>query len=129
MNPDSDLNIKPENKIIEISSSPRSGHSKLNQDLIEMKSLPPLTESEEYVSKARGFKSIDLSWENLNIQAKTIKKEVVNGKQKTVQGIKTIINNISGSVRHGRFTAIMGPSGRNRLFLVMSRLSDISSKN
>lgn len=54
---------------------------------------------------------IDLSWEHLNIKATTKKRQIGVGKRKTITEEKTILNNISGSVRHGKFTAIMGPSG------------------
>lgn len=42
---------------------------------------------------------------------------------------KTIINNISGSVRNGRFTAIMGPSGSGKTTLLNFLSARISGKN
>ena len=62
-------------------------------------------------SNPNEFKRIDLEWENLNITAISRKKVIVENKRKTIKENKTILNNISGSVRNGRFTAIMGPSG------------------
>jgi len=68
-------------------------------------------EKETITFSQKDFKKIDLSWEHLNIQALINKKVIVNGKRKAVKETKTILNNISGAVKNGRFTAIMGPSG------------------
>lgn len=72
----------------------------------------PHSPRREMTFSNQDFKKIDLSWEHLNIQAIINKKVIQNGKKKTVRETKTILNNISGSVRNGEFTAIMGPSGR-----------------
>jgi len=63
------------------------------------------------VISQQGIQKIDLEWDNLNISAKINKKVVQNGKRKSVKEDKKILDNISGSVRNGKFTAIIGPSG------------------
>ena len=68
--------------------------------------------TKEMTFSNKDFKKIDLTWEHLNIQALINKKVIDHGKKKTVKETKTILNNISGSVKNGRFTAIMGPSGK-----------------
>ena len=63
------------------------------------------------VFSQQGFQKIDLEWDNLDVIAHT-KKTIIQGrKRKTVKEDKKILDNISGSVRNGRFTAIIGPSG------------------
>ena len=89
-------------------SSPNSVHQQNESDA---PSHSPIEEKETVTFSKKDFKKIDLSWEHLNIQAITRKKVMENGKKKTVRETKTILNNISGSVKNGRFTAIMGPSG------------------
>ena len=63
-------------------------------------------------------KAIDIEWEKLTISATTVKKTVVNGKKVKVTEEKTILNGISGTIKHGKFTAIMGPSGSGKTTLL-----------
>ena len=91
--------------------SPNSAQQQLESDALKVDRSPTTVEKESVTYSKKDFKKIDLSWEHLNIQAITRKKVMENGKKKTVRETKTILNNISGSVKNGRFTAIMGPSG------------------
>jgi len=52
-----------------------------------------------------------MEWEELTITAKTNQSTLVNGVRTTIKK-KLILNDISGSIKHGRFTAILGPSGK-----------------
>ena len=90
--------------------SPNSAQQQFKSDALKA-DRSPMVEKESVTFSKKDFKKIDLSWEHLNIQATTRKKVIENGKKKTVRETKTILNNISGSVKNGRFTAIMGPSG------------------
>lgn len=58
-------------------------------------------------------KSIDVEWNNLTVTASLKKKVIENGRKVTKQDDKIILNRISGSIKHGKFTAIMGPSGEH----------------
>lgn len=60
-------------------------------------------------------KAIDYEWDDLSVTATIQRKVVENGKKITQKTDKVILNHISGSIKHGKFTAIMGPSGKTRL--------------
>ena len=60
-------------------------------------------------------KAIDYEWDNLTVTASIQRKVVENGKKVTQQTDKVILNHVSGSIKHGKFTAIMGPSGKGIL--------------
>lgn len=62
--------------------------------------------------------SIDLEWKNLSIIASKMEKRIENGKKVKRLEEKTILNGISGCVKHGNFTAIMGPSGCGKTTLL-----------
>lgn len=62
--------------------------------------------------------AIDYEWKNLTITATKVEKRKVDGKKVKFVEEKTILNGISGSVKHGNFTAIMGPSGCGKTTLL-----------
>lgn len=57
---------------------------------------------------------IELTWRNLNIDA-FVKKQVKDetGKKKTITERRQILKNLSGTLKPGQFTAILGPSGNS----------------
>lgn len=55
----------------------------------------------------------------------TEKKVTVNGVVNVTMEKKAILNDISGSIKHGKFTAIMGPSGRQFLFYDPNMTKDV----
>ena len=61
-------------------------------------------------------KMIDVEWNNLTVTASIKKKVIENGKKVNKTDEKVILNRISGSIKHGKFTAIMGPSGMYNFF-------------
>jgi len=63
-------------------------------------------------------KAIDFDWENLRVTASISKKVIENGKKVTQKSEKVILNDISGSIKHNKFTAIMGPSGCGKTTLL-----------
>jgi len=63
-------------------------------------------------------KPIDMEWERLTLIAKTLKTVQVNGKTKQLYEKKVILNDLSGSIKHGKFTAILGPSGCGKTTLL-----------
>ncbi len=65
-------------------------------------------------------KAIDFEWENLCVRSTTFQKVIENGKKVTKRTDKMILNNINGSVKHNRFTAIMGPSGSFFFFVFLN---------
>ena len=102
--------ISPEVGKYKDTSSPNSAQLQNESDALKP-GHSPIIEKESVTFSKKDFKKIDLSWEHLNIQAAVIRKEIVNGRKKAVKETKTILNNVSGAVKNGRFTAIMGPSG------------------
>jgi ABC-type multidrug transport system ATPase subunit/ABC-type multidrug transport system permease subunit len=69
---------------------------------------------------------IDIEWNNLTVKSSKALKKLVAGKKTKFIEEKTILNNVSGHLRHGTFTAIMGPSGcgKTTLLNVFSNRSD-----
>jgi len=56
---------------------------------------------------------IEITWKNLCVDASVSKKIVdANGKTKYIPDRRKIVKNLSGSIKPGSFTAILGPSGR-----------------
>jgi len=54
---------------------------------------------------------IEIIWKNLKVDVQIKKKIMKSGKNKTVADRRHILNNISGCIKPGEFTAILGPSG------------------
>jgi len=80
---------------------------------------PNETSSEEnYFFFKLPCKPIDLTWDDITIQATIKKINIEGGKKKKIQEKKIILNNVSGTVKHGTFTAIMGPSGSGKTVLL-----------
>jgi len=98
-----------------------------NEKQIEMEAAKGITNGDEVRSPTKekdlGFigtkcKAIDYEWENLSVTATVQRKVVENGKKVTQQTDKVILNHISGSIKNGKFTAIMGPSGCGKTTLL-----------
>jgi ABC-type multidrug transport system ATPase subunit len=92
------------------------------RDLIEersnTKSLTFLTANTQH--------PIDLEWKNLTTRSYKNVRKLVDGKKIKMTEEKTILNQVSGHIRHGTFTAIMGPSGcgKTTLLNVLSNRTD-----
>lgn len=104
---------------IEITDARNNEHDNLNDKL--PRSEPegtnvlniPEVEKKSGSSKAIEIANpIELTWKNLNIDA-FVNKPVkdANGKTKTIVERRAILKNLSGTLKPGNFTAILGPSG------------------
>jgi ABC-type multidrug transport system ATPase subunit len=73
-------------------------------------------------------KAIDIEWERLTVTAVTRQKVIENGKKFTKVSQKTILNDVGGSIKHGKFTAILGPSGSGKTTLLNFLSARIDNK-
>jgi ABC-type multidrug transport system ATPase subunit len=92
--------------------------NKLPRDdkLYENARIIPISENNDLSSAKDKYvpNQIEIIWKNLKIDVQ-IKKKIVcpDGKTKTVPDRRHILNNLSGCIKPGEFTAILGPSGES----------------
>lgn len=105
-------------------TEPEKGHD-------VMKGHDERAAGKETFFSSKNFKPMELIFEELLVQCpeeKTVKDPATNSTKK-VKGTKTILNKLHGSLRAGKFTAIMGPSGSGKTTLLNFLSGRIESTN